>query len=165
MVRTRFAAWGIVALGLSLAAIPAGPTVADRAMQSQLHLPLVYVLAESPHRVRVDAACCRFNAPGNDLYDLNGEYVCFENYGSERVDLSGWRVRDETSKTYTFSEHQLVSKASVRLHTGSGTDTLFDVYWGRSNPVWNNDGDTVYLYDALGRLVDRYSYDRADEYP
>ena len=164
-MRTRFAAWSIVGLGLVLVVISAGPSVADSATQGRVHLPLVYMLAESPHRVRVDAACCRFNAPGNDLYDLNGEYVCFENYGSERVDLIGWHVRDETTKTYTFPELQLAPKASVRLHTGSGTDTTSDLYWGRSNPVWNNDGDTVYLHDALGRPVDRYSYDRADEYP
>jgi YD repeat-containing protein len=35
------------------------------------------------------------------------------------------------------------------------------VYWNRSGnttAVWNNDGDTVNLYDAQDQLVAKYSY-------
>jgi hypothetical protein len=35
--------------------------------------------------------------------------------------------------------------ASVRIHTGKGTNTSTDRYWGRSWYVWNNTGDKAYL--------------------
>lgn len=71
------------------------------------------------------------DAPENDNENLNGEYVVFENIGSESVDLSGWTVSDEASHTHTFpSGTSLASGATVTLHTGSGADTTSDRYWG-----------------------------------
>ena len=46
----------------------------------------------------------------------------------------------------------------VTLHTGSGTDTSSDLYWGQGSPVWNNSGDTVFVYDDAGTLVHEYPY-------
>ena len=40
----------------------------------------------------------------------------------------------------------------------SGTDTATDLYWGRGNPVWNNDGDVAVLRDAGGGEMDRCAY-------
>jgi len=42
----------------------------------------------------------------------------------------------------------------VTLHTGDGTNSATDLYWGSKRPIWNNDGDTASLYDHNGRLVD-----------
>jgi hypothetical protein len=36
----------------------------------------------------------------------------------------------------------------VRIHTGKGTKTSTDRYWGLSWSVWNNTGDTAYLRNA-----------------
>ena len=44
------------------------------------------------------------------------------------------------------------------VHTGSDTNTETDIYWGQSNPVWNNDGDTVILRDDDGQLVIEETY-------
>ncbi len=46
----------------------------------------------------------------------------------------------------------------MRLRSGAGTDTASDLYWGRGQAVWNNGGDTVYLYDAAWGLVDEHTY-------
>jgi len=98
-----------------------------------------------------------YNAPGNDRYNLNGEYVVIKNYG-DAVNLKGWKLRDEYGHTYVFPSVVIPSGGTITIYTGSGIDTQTELYWGRDWPVWNNDGDTAYLYDSLGRLVDSYSY-------
>ncbi|KTG30945.1 lamin tail domain-containing protein [Haloferax profundi] len=100
------------------------------------------------------------DAPGNDNDNLNEEYVTFRNDGDEVLDLSGWTVSDAAGATYTFAEGTELSPGGVlRLHTGSGTDSAEDVYWGRSGAVWNNGGDTITVRDASGGTVLSYTYD------
>ncbi len=111
-----------------------------------------------PAAVRIAAWCSQFDVPGADGNKYDEEYVCFENYGGQTAQMLGWQVRDETGFTYTFPAFALPPKQSVRLHTGSGTDTATDVYWGLRHFVWNNAGDTVYLYDDTGTLIDQYTY-------
>ena len=112
----------------------------------------------SPADVRVVGWCSQFDAPGNDNDNLNEEYVCFRNQGGSPADMSGWHVRDDADHTYTFPSFTLGLGATVKLHTGTGANTASDLYWGRSQAVWNNGGDTVYLYDSGWSLVDSYSY-------
>ncbi|WP_430505909.1 lamin tail domain-containing protein [Haloparvum sp. PAK95] len=99
------------------------------------------------------------DAEGTESENLNDEYVVFENAGDAALDLGGWTVEDEVGKTYTFPEgFTLDAGATVTLHTGSGTDTGADLYWGRDSPVWNNDGDTVVVTTDTGEEVLRVSY-------
>jgi len=94
------------------------------------------------------------DAAGDDRQNLTGEYVVFSNVGEDALDLSGWTVRDEAGKTYTFPDgFVLKAGASVRLHTGSGTDTATDLYWGAESPIWNNDGDTIIVTNSEGEEV------------
>jgi competence protein ComEC len=46
----------------------------------------------------------------------------------------------------------------VTLHTGTGTDSATDRYWGSGAPVWNNGGDTVVVTDDEGTVVLRETY-------
>jgi len=94
-----------------------------------------------------------FDAVGREKQNLNSEYVTLSNMNSSRIDISGWRITDEYGYNYTFSERYLEKGQSVRLHTGIGVDNVSDVYWNRTSAVWNNDGDTVYLFDSVGRKI------------
>jgi len=111
-----------------------------------------------PAGVRVNGPCSQFDAPGNDHYNLNEEWVCFTNYGGESSEMTHWQVKDEYGNTHVFPPFTLAGGATVRLHTGAGTNTQTDLYWGSSRAIWNNDGDTVYLWDAAGNPVDEYHY-------
>jgi len=96
----------------------------------------------------------------SDIYisdlSLNKEWVKITNQGST-TNLQGWEVQDDDAKhTYTFSSYSLSSGATVTLHSGKGTDTSTDLYWG-GKYVWNNDGDTAYLYDNSGKLISHKS--------
>jgi competence protein ComEC len=46
----------------------------------------------------------------------------------------------------------------VTLHTGSGTSTTTELYWGSGSPIWNNDGDTVIVSNANGERVLEETY-------
>jgi micrococcal nuclease len=102
------------------------------------------------------------DAPDNDNANLDEETVTLENHGSTSIALDGWTVSDEADHTYSFpSDATLAAGASLTLHTGCGTDTETDRYWGATSAVWNNDGDTVIIENASGAVVARRSYDWA----
>ncbi|WP_423743739.1 DUF4350 domain-containing protein (plasmid) [Haladaptatus sp. SPP-AMP-3] len=100
------------------------------------------------------------DATGNDNDNLNDEYVVFENPGTGSIDLSGWTVEDEAAHTYAFpSGFTLDAGAQVTLHTGTGSDTSSDLYWGNTGTaIWNNGGDTVSVYDDSDALYTSESY-------
>lgn len=82
--------------------------------------------------------------------DLHGETVTITNSGSSVVNLAGWRLTDEGAKhTYTFTRTILPAAGSVTVASGKATG---DIKW-KSDNVWNNDGDTAYLYNAAGTLI------------
>ncbi len=95
------------------------------------------------------------NPPGDDNEHLVDEWVLFTNNGEDPVDLTGWGVKDESSRTrYTFGPFVLGPGASVTLRTGCGTATATDLYWCEpSGAVWNNGRDTVFLTDPAGNIV------------
>lgn len=90
--------------------------------------------------------------------DADDECVVFENNGDSSIDITDWTVQDEANNFYIFPTFSLLNGSSVTLHTGSGSDSSTELYWGSTNPIWNNDGDTLYLRDAEGLLVTYYSY-------
>lgn len=99
------------------------------------------------------------DADGDDAENLNDEYVVFENTGTSSLDLSGWELADAADHTYTIPEGTVLDPGErITIHTGSGTDTATDLYWGQSRPVWNNDGDTVILRDDAGTVVIEETY-------
>lgn len=101
-------------------------------------------------------AYVEYNPPGDDV---SGEYVLIKNEGLIDVDMSGWQLKDEQNHVFTFPNGFILKAgASVKVHTGSGEDTDTNLYWGRGQAVWNNGGDTAYLYDSNGNLVDSCSW-------
>lgn len=100
-----------------------------------------------------------YDAAGNDWDNLNDEYVVIKNKGNEAVVMTGWTLSDEAGHVYIFpSGFILGAGATVTIYTGSGTDTQDKLYWGSDSPIWNNDGDTAYLRDNEGNLVDIWSW-------
>lgn len=99
------------------------------------------------------------DAEGDERENLNDEYVVFRNSGDESLDLSGWTVRDAAGQTYTVPDGVTVDAGeTITLHTGSGTDTETDLYWGSGSPIWNNAGDTLTVTNSEGEDVLQESY-------
>ncbi len=99
-----------------------------------------------------------WDAPGNDTENLNGEYAVIKNESAFDIDIGGWTVKDDATKIYEFKHYILKSGEKIFLFSGSGTDSKGSFYWNNSQPVWNNDHDTLYLRDNTGLLVEIYSY-------
>ena len=118
--------------------------------------------------IRIEICRVNFNAPRDDNYNLNGEWVRICNTGNQDVDLSGWRLYDNAYKEGKCSDHVfyfpfgfvLQAGQSVTIYSGSGIDTGSSLYWGRTEgeygAIWTNEGDCAYLEDSQDNLVDIY---------
>ncbi len=103
-----------------------------------------------------------YNAPGtDDGKNLNGEWIQLRNTSTSDVAVNNWTVRDAAGHVYTFGTYTLKAGASVKIHTGKGTNNSTDRYWDQGWYVWNNDKDTGTLKDAKGNTLDTCSYDNA----
>ena len=88
-------------------------------------------------------------------YDENPEYIEIKNYGDITVNLQGWKITDEDEKhVYVFGNVELKPGYVIRLYSGNKATKNI---WVKTY-IWNNDGDTGFLYDSNGNLVDKYSY-------
>lgn len=88
--------------------------------------------------------------PGPDEDHLDEEYVVLENAGTDMLDLTGWSVRDESTRNrYRFPDDFVLPPGGrVTITAGSGPFG-FD----SDSPIWNNAGDTVFVVDPGGRFV------------
>ena len=99
--------------------------------------------------------------PGDDTLDPNAEWVQVRNGGTVEVDLTGWGLKDESSShRFVFpSGFALRVAGVVTVHTGCGAPTATDLYWcNEGSAIWNNEGDTAFLSDPRGNVVDSRSY-------
>lgn len=94
-----------------------------------------------------------YDADGKDEENLNDEYVVIESSCNEPVNLTGWLLRDEITNSFVFPQLVLYPNGAITLRTGRGASNITDIYWNRSTPVWNNDGDRLFLFDGNGKLV------------
>ncbi|WP_405809954.1 lamin tail domain-containing protein [Streptomyces sp. NBC_01520] len=103
----------------------------------------------------------QYDSPGKDTRtnsSLNAEYVDIHNNGTSKLQLRGYKLKDNTGYTYTFGSFTVAAGKTVRVHTGKGTNTASHVYWNRGSYVWNNTGDKARLYKATGTLRDSCSW-------
>ncbi len=102
-----------------------------------------------------------YNAPGDDNENMNGEWVTIRNTGTGSAVMTGWMLEDEsTTRRYHFSDgFTLAASGQVQVFTGCGTNTSIRLYWCSTEfAVWNNTGDTAFLLDPGGNVVDSWSY-------
>ncbi len=82
------------------------------------------------------------------------EIVVINNKCGE-INMLYWQLKDESRKTYSFKN---VSFTTVSLHSLAGKDNSSDLFWNSDQNVWNNDRDSLYLFDNEGGLVYYESY-------
>ena len=85
---------------------------------------------------------------------LDNEQVTLTNL-SGQVNMAGWTMTDGEGNQFTFPSLSLLSKGEVTVHTGKGTNTPTDLYWGQSAPIWAS-GKVAYLRDLSGKLIATY---------
>ncbi len=128
-----------------------------REAQSEAEAAGAGIWAAPSGEVPLEIAAIRYNAAGDDNYNLNDEYVTFQVLKSGS--LKEFAVEDEAGHAYRFPDRLFQAGQMLTLHTGSGTDSQTDLYWGWSeSAVWNNEGDTVKVLDGQGRVVHSQGY-------
>jgi len=77
--------------------------------------------------------------------DADGEYIKIFNDGNKAVILNGWSLKDASGKTFSLSG-SLDSGKELSLPYLQTKISL------------NNNGETIFLYDSAGKLIDELSY-------
>ena len=127
----------------------------------------IFLLAfASPASAAIRFTKIQYESPGADTgsnASLNAEFVVIKNKGTRAKILTGWKLIDkrtppEADRIYRFPTFKLRPGKSVKIHTGKGTNTATDLYWGKTTYVWGDDQDTAFLKNRAGRLIDKCSY-------
>ncbi len=95
------------------------------------------------------------NPPGDDLAEGAGEYVAIS--GPPGTSLAGWLLKDTSAgNRYPFPKGTVLPEGGVlRIYTACGEAAPDRLFWCRKGAgVWNNGGDTAFLLDPSGNLVD-----------
>ena len=99
----------------------------------------------------------QYDAPGKDTRTnahINKEWISIINDTSSSIQLKGWTIRDKANHKFTFGTTTIKAHTRLLLLTGKGSPVPNHRYWGSGNYIWNNDGDTAYLRNASGTLID-----------
>jgi hypothetical protein len=87
----------------------------------------------------------------NELY-VNGsadnEWINIYYNGTNNapdLDMKNWILTDQDDNFFWFENFVLSNKNSVNVHSGFGTNTSTDLYWGMTIDVWHDLGDDVLL--------------------
>ena len=102
-----------------------------------------------------------FDSPGADTgskKSLNGEWIRLVNTTTTNKSLKNWTIRDSSGTIYRFGAYTLRGGKAVKIHTGPGSNSSSDRYWGRSAYVWGNSKDSAKLRNASGATMDTCSY-------
>ncbi len=121
---------------------------------------LVAVLASTaPAAIRF--AKIHYNSPGDDdgsNKSLKGEWFTITNTKGKKKSLKNWKVRDKAGHVYRFGNFTLQGHKTVKVHTGSGSNSGLRRYWDLEGYVWDNDADKATLKKRNGDVVDKCSY-------
>lgn len=82
--------------------------------------------------------------------DKDGEYIKIFNDGDKAVNLAGWKISDASKKEFILSGI-INSKEELALFS---TKTKISL---------NNNGETIFLNDSTGALIDQLGYSGASE--
>ena len=69
--------------------------------------------------------------------------------------FKNWIVKEEGRKEYIFSD---IAFSEINLHTKNGMNNKTDIFWNSAQNIWNDDRDTLYIFDSERRLVHHNSY-------
>lgn len=102
------------------------------------------------------------NAFGDDNKNKNGEWIEIKNSCQNQISMDSWLLKDNSaSNAYTFKNFIFEAGKSIMLYSGCGNDQADKLYWKcpeRKYAIWNNSGDSAFLYNEKGELISNYSY-------
>lgn len=131
-----------------------------RAIKNELGMWAPDACGDSVKGLGLKIAYLRYDAAGPDHTNPNDEWVEIANESDTVTDLTGWTIRDESSRNrFHFpSGFHLKAGSRVRIFSGAGTNSATELYWNAGDPVWNNLGDSAFLVAPSGWFADHFTY-------
>ena len=80
--------------------------------------------------------------PDNNPLD---EWVGIRNQASSSVVMTDWILKDDSGNIFIFPRFTLTAFTTVKVWTKAGQNNPLNLYWGRTEPVWNDHEDCAYL--------------------
>ncbi|MDX1448254.1 MAG: lamin tail domain-containing protein, partial [Acidimicrobiia bacterium] len=108
--------------------------------------------------VEVTILFTRPDPPGPDSPD--DEFVTIVNTSAVPADLSGFVLRDESSRNRLAIPDGTVVAAGASLDVWTGCDPPSGIGWCSTTPIWNNGGDSALLLSPSGNVVAHARYRR-----
>jgi LysM repeat protein len=87
---------------------------------------------------------------------LENERIVIRRSGNGELSLAGWRLTDNKGFEYLFPQLTLYEGGAINLNTRSGQDTVVDLFWDLTSPVWSS-GKIISVYDQYNNLRATYS--------
>jgi endonuclease YncB( thermonuclease family) len=81
--------------------------------------------------------------------DQKNEIVYLKNI-CNRIKMEKWYIKDESRKIYLFRN---ITLGEIILHSFEGEDNETDVFWNSKQDIWNNDRDSIYLFDSENKIA------------
>jgi len=78
--------------------------------------------------------------------DTEGEFIELFNDSASQINLSGWKLKDASGKTFVFKNQIIRADEHLQLDYKTTKITL------------NNDAETIFLYDSSGNLIDKAEF-------
>ncbi|NCO15246.1 hypothetical protein COW77_02285 [Candidatus Wolfebacteria bacterium CG18_big_fil_WC_8_21_14_2_50_39_7] len=88
--------------------------------------------------------------------DADGEWIELFNNGQETVNFSGWQIKDASGKTFIFSGQGGSATGGKNQELGPAGYLLLD--YKTTKISLNNNGETLFLYDQNGALIDKAEF-------
>lgn len=143
-----------------------GPLALAAATALVSSLLVVAPASAATHQGGLHLGKIQYDSPGKDTRSnasLNAEWVDIHNNGKSKLQLKGYKLKDNTGYTYTFGSYTIGAGKTVKVHTGRGKNTSSNVYWNRGSYVWNNTGDKARLIKPNGKLQDSCSWTKSSK--
>lgn len=87
------------------------------------------------------------------------EYVVIANVGGAAVDLTGWRLDDESAgDAFVFPATVLAAGGRVHVYTNEVHPKTGGFSFGHSQAIWRNQGECGVLTDAGGQEISQFCY-------
>ncbi len=87
---------------------------------------------------------------------LENERVVVHRTGDGELSLAGWQLTDGKGFDYIFPQLTLYKDGAINLNTRTGQNTVVDLFWGLTTPVWKP-GKIISIYDSQNNLRATYT--------
>lgn len=86
------------------------------------------------------------------------ENVEIKNFDTRSIQVESWTLRDIAEHVYIFPNFVMAPNQTCRIYTNQNHPEFCSFNYESGQAIWNNTGDTAYLRDSSGNLIDEYRY-------